>query len=219
MRILFCLLCLAFAGCRTAGRIKSKLATVTAVPDAGKPATLHSDVIIASLPIPAGSNVTVTKTEATPTEPAKEVTRVEVSEATEWKKTETKVQADTGTVDTSVAKHRIDAAETRYLLFASMGAAILAGLFIYIKYPTPALMCGAASVIFFLAWKLADLPSWFWVVGVSAISGGVLLWRGYERREAEEKKHAEELAKAKAIAVPVAPPIPVVVTNQPTPST
>lgn len=147
------------------------------------------------MPLPAGSKLTVTKIEPmaaipatdgykeVPAQPAREITEVVLPKETEWRKTGTRIQANTGTVDTSIAKHRIDAAENRYLLFASLGAAIAAGFFLYIKYPTPALICGAASVVFFLAWKLADLPDWFYVVGVGGLVGAFCLWRGHERGE------------------------------------
>jgi hypothetical protein len=182
------------------------------------------------LTLPAGSTVTVTKFGAVAWEPAtgsrpevkaqpaREVTQVELSRDTTWQKEETKIAANTGTIDTTVATHRIDVESHKILLYAAIGAMVVAGIFVYLKYPTPALMCGAAAVIFFLAWKLSDLPPWFYVIGVGGFVGAVALHRGYERREKEEKAHAEELAKAKALAVPVAPPVPVVVTNRTTPS-
>ncbi len=194
--------CFAGGGCHffQKGVIRSGTTTVIGQPDAGKPASLaesHSD---GALALPAGSRLVVTKWEPVPwvpavdgrpevkAEPAKEVTEVILAKDSMWHRSETRVQADTGTVDTSIAKARIAATENRYLLFASLGAAIAAGLFLYIKYPTPALICGAASIVFFLAWKLSDLPSWFYVVGVAALAGAFALWRGHERGE----KHAAE---------------------------
>lgn len=97
------------------------------------------------------------------------------------------VQASTGTVDTSVALRKVAAAEARVLLYAALGAAVGAAVFLWLKYPTPALICGAASVVFFLAWKVSDLPSWFWVVGAVALAGAGALWLGHERGE----KHAK----------------------------
>lgn len=210
------------AGCSTVGRIKTKAVSVFAVKDSGKPAQLAENHETAVLPLPAGSKAVMTSfpatagvpaTDTTPEiqpQPARTVTEFVLSKPTEWKKTGTYISADTGTVDVSIAKHRIDVASRKPLLFAAIGAAFAAGVFMYLKYPTPALMCGAASIVFFLAWKLSDLPSWFYVIGVGGIVGAVALHRGYERREKEERERAEELAKAKAIAV-VAPPSPAVV--------
>jgi len=232
--IVAALLIFLFGGCSMFGKrpkISGNGFSVIGVPDAGKAATLDSGTSIASLPIPAGSTLVMTKVspmEAIPAsdkspavaaQPAKEVVEVKLSGPTEWRKTESSVKADTGTVDTSIAKHRIDVESSKILLYAAIGAMVVAGVFVYLKYPTPALMCAAAAVIFFLAWKLSDLPSWFYVIGVGGIVGAVALHRGYERRENEAKEHAEELAKAKALAVPAAPPVPVVVTNPTVPTT
>lgn len=195
--LLFAFVGLALSGCALwqKGKIKAHGITVAGVPDAGKAATLDSDTSVASLPIPAGSTLTLTKfeamratpaTETTPevkAQPAREVTEIVLSKPTEWRKNETRVHADTGTADTSIAQHRIDVAENRYLLFAALGASVAAGFFLYIKYPTPAMICASASIVFFLAWKLSDLPSWFYVVGVAALVGAFALWRGHEKGE------------------------------------
>lgn len=184
------------------GKIKAPGIAVTGVPDAGKAAVLDSDTSAASLPIPAGSTLTLTKFEAmraipatdtTPevkAQPAREVTEIVLSKPTEWRKNETKVHADTGTVDTSIAQHRIDAAENRFLLWASLAAMGAAGLFLYLKYPTPAFICGGAAVVLFAAWKLAGLPPWFHVIGISAIVGAFALWRGHVRGENDGVKAA-----------------------------
>lgn len=201
--LLAALLIVLFGGCSMFGKrpkISGNGFSVVGPADAGKPATLDSGSSVASLPIPAGSSLVMTKTEAVraipatdqtaavAAQPAKEVVEVKLAGATEWRKIESTVKADTGTVDTSIAKHRIDAAENRYLLFAAIGAAVAGGFFLYIKYPTPAMMCGVASVVFFLAWKLADLPDWFWGVGALAVGGGLFLYLGHRRGEADGVK-------------------------------
>jgi len=232
--IVAALLIFLFGGCSMFGKrpkISGNGISVIGVPDAGKAATLDSGTSLASLPIPAGSTLVMTKVspmEAIPAsdkspavaaQPAKEVVEVKLAGPTEWRKTESTMKADTGTVDTSIAKHRIDAEENRFLLFASLGALAAAGVFLYLKFPTPAMMCAGASAVLFIAWKVAGLPPWFHVIGFCAVAGAIFLHRGYERREKEAKEHAEELAKAKALAVPAAPPVPVVVTNPTTPTT
>ncbi len=202
MKTLPIILVLIFSGCAlTRGRITSGGLTVTSPKD-GNSASIDKADIKQSVGIPAGSVVKITKWEPVAWHPAtadqpevkaqpgREVTEVELSRDTQWRKDETKIVADTGTVDTSIAKHRIDAAENRYLLFAAIGAAVAGGFFLYIKYPTPALMCGGASIVFFLAWKLADLPDWFWAVGMLAIGGGVFLWLGHKRGENDGVKAA-----------------------------
>lgn len=202
MRAILTILCLAFCGCKTVGRIKTDLVDLVAVKDAGKPAQLDESKGVATLPIPAGSRLVVTKfepvlavpaTDSSPAvapQPAREVTEVVLSRDTEWKRDETRIAADTGVVDTSIAKRRIDAAENRILLYLSIGCAVLAGVFVYLKYPTPAMMAGAASVVSFMAWKLAGLPDWFHLIAFCLMAGGVALWFGHRRGERDGVKAA-----------------------------
>ncbi len=187
--VIVALLIVLLYGCKTVGRIKSGGTIVAGVVDAGKAATLATGESKQSVAIPAETPVSVTRIEAvpatdkTPFEPAREVFSFTPAKETRWEAVSSTLRADTGTVDTSIAMKRIEAAETRYLLFASLGAAMAGGLFVYIKYPTPALMCGAASVVFFLAWKLSDLPDWFYVIGVVAAVGGIIMWKAHDRGE------------------------------------
>lgn len=197
-----------FGGCLHSmkGRITAPGVTVQGPKD-GNNVSLASDTAASTLTLPAGSKLTTVKWEpvrwqpATPTspevkaQPAREETTVVLAADTVWRRDETKITADTGVIDQTVALRRIQTAENRYLLFASIGAAIAAGLFVYIKYPTPALLCGGASVVFFLAWKLADLPDWFYVVGVGGCIAGVVMWKAHERGEKDEREAASTLVK------------------------
>lgn len=163
--------------------------------DAGKPATLSTVKAGETAVIPAGSTIKVTETPAQPAKPAnatesaspaipaKRTVEIVPSAPMEWQRTEQTVNANTGTVDTSVAEKRIDAQESRPLLYASIAAAVAAALFIYLSYPTPAMACGIASVVFFMAWKVSGLPQWFWAVGLLACGVGGALYLGYERGE------------------------------------
>lgn len=175
------------SGCAGVGRIKLPGVSVTGVPDAGKPAQVATSSAGVSVPLPEGSKVVITKSEAVaatpsaPAIPAKETTEIIPAGPTEYHQTESTVKADTGTVDTSIASKRIEAQESRPLLYAAIGAALAAGFFVYRAYPTPAICCGAASVVFFMAWKVSGLPSWFWAVGLAAIVGGGALWLGHNR--------------------------------------
>lgn len=191
MRILLPVIALCLlSGCslfNRGGKISTGGVTVTAQPDAGKPATLSTAEAGTSMAIPAGSTIKVTQTEAQPatkdkpSAPAITVTEIVPSAPTEIRHTEKKVNADSGTVDTSVALKKIEAAESRVLLYVSIGAALLAGFFVWAQYPTPAIACGVASAVFFMAWKLTDLPDWFWAVGAVAIAAGVAIYLGHKR--------------------------------------
>lgn len=192
------LLPLLLAGCsvfQPKPRIRSEGTTVVGVQDAGKPATLSTVKAGETAVIPAGSTIKVTETPAQPAKPAnateaaspaipaKRTVEIVPSAPMEWQRTEQTVNANTGTVDTSVAEKRIDAQESRPLLYASIAAAIAAALFVYLSYPTPAMACGIASVVFFMAWKVSGLPQWFWAVGLLACGVGGALYLGYERGE------------------------------------
>ena len=167
--------------------------TVQGPADAGKPATLETLNTGVTVPLPAGSKIVVTETEAipatpeAPAKPAVTVTEITPGGVTEIRKTEASVKADTGTVDTSVAKAKIQAEESRVLLYAALGAAALAALFVWLQYPTPALISGAAAVVFFLAWRVSGLPSWFWGLGVAVIALAGGLYFGFERAEKPKK--------------------------------
>lgn len=170
------------------------------VKDAGKPAVLNTSTAGESVALPAGSKITATETKAVPAQsatptapaqaaqPAQTVTVIEPAGPTEWRKTEVTVHADTGTVDTSVANRKIDAAESRPMLYAAIGAAALAAVFLWLKYPTPALISGIGAVVFFLAWKASGLPPWFWAIGVAAVVGGAALYFGHEKGELFHKQ-------------------------------
>lgn len=201
-------LLVAFSGCSMFAKrpsISGGGFSVVGPADAGKPATLDSGASVATLPLPAGSTLVMTKSEATKAipatdqtpavaaQPAKEVVEVKLAGPTEWRKTESTVKADTGTVDTSVATHRIDVEERRWLLFAAIGCGI-AGLICKASFPAwPSISNGLlmAAVAAGAAWKLSDIPAWLWavVIGVS-----VLLVMGYKRREKDEREAAAALA-------------------------
>lgn len=208
------ILCLLFGGCALFQ--KKGIATigknsVTAVQDAGKPATLATSDGKESVAIPKDTEVIITKDAATPTTPARETTRIHFNSPTEWQKFTATVAANTGTVDTSIAKQKIDAAESRPLLYASIGAALAAGFFLYRAYPTPAFICGGAAVVFFMSWKASGLPDWFWAVGACALAGAVALYLGHERGE-----KAAVVAGTPVTPVEIKPPVfsPTVTPNQ-----
>jgi len=184
VKTLLVLSCLLLSGCalfNRGGKISTGGVTVTAQPDAGKPATLSTAEAGTSMAIPAGSTIKVTQTEATPASPATTVTEIVPSAPTEIRHTEKKVNADSGTVDTSVALKKIEAAESRVLLYAAIVAALAAGFFVWASYPTPAIACGVASAVFFMAWKLSDLPDWFYVLGAVAAAAGIAIYFGHKR--------------------------------------
>lgn len=189
---------LCMTGCAVFGKrpqIRAGDVSVTGLPDAGKPATLGTSQSGESLPLPAGSRIIETKTDAVPAkaataespavpaQPARTVTEIIPGAATVLQRTESTVHADTGTVDTSIAAHKIDAAESRPLLYAAIVAAAAAGFFVWRAYPTPALACGIASAVFFLAWKVSGLPDWFWAIGLLAAGVAGALYIGHEKGE------------------------------------
>ena len=187
---------LPFCGCtyfQKHGLIKAGGVEVAGVKDAGKPATLATEHKEESLAIPEGSKITVTKIEAVapvlatketpgqPAQPAKEVTEVILAKDSEWRRSAESVKADTGTVDTSVRQHEIDVASSQPLLYAAIASGLAAILCLYLKYPTPAAMCGGAALVFLVAWKVSNAPPWLWGLGACGIAAAVALYLGHER--------------------------------------
>lgn len=185
------------SGCAVLGKrgvIKSGDTTVQGVANAGTPTTLNTSNAGTTVPLPAGSTITVTKEEAIPAKPAtanepakpavpaKETTVITPSAATEYRHTEATIRADTGTVDTSVAKHAQDVAERRWLLWVAIGC-MVGGLVIRSMMPAwPSLSNGLlmAAVAAGVSWKLADVPSWIWLC---VLAGVGLMVAGYKRAE------------------------------------
>lgn len=176
--------CLLLSGCalfKPKGTINVGKASVTAVADAGKPATLATSDAKESVAIPKDTTVTITEHAATPTTPAYKVTELHFNSPTEWQKFAVTTAANTGTVDTSVAKAKVGAQESRPLLYAAILSGLGAILFVYLSYPTPAMLCGASAGLFFLAWKVSDLPPWFWALGLVGLAAGAALYFGHRK--------------------------------------
>lgn len=175
------------------GTISTPSGSVSATKDAGKPATLDTNTKTEEITLPPHSVVTTTKLAASPAfaktdltpavaaQPEREITVVTIPSEAKWQKISTQLSANTGTTDTSIAKAKIDAEESRILLYASIASAVAAGFFVYRAYPTPAISCGTGSVVFFLAWKMTGLPDWFWAIGALGIAGAIFLYIGHER--------------------------------------
>lgn len=175
-------------GCHTPPKIRSGTAAVRGVADAGTPAVLKTDEVVAGFTIPAGSRVTMSRAEATPSAPAIEQMHVDVARDSEFKQSRATFDASTGTVDTSVAKHRIDSEERRWLLWAAIGA-LLAGFVVRSLLPAwPALSNGllVSAAIAGVAWKVAMIPDWFLAIGATVAA---LLALGYKRAEWDANKN------------------------------
>ncbi len=193
-------LVLLLSGCSLMpSRIKVGDSVVTPPKDNGTAATLSTFNAGQALKLAAGSRLVMTKFHsvagipetkdqpAVAPQPEKEVTEIYPSADTEWHKTEATVAANSGTVDTSIRTHEIDVAASKPLLYAAILSAALGVFFIYRAYPTPAIGCFIAAVVFFAAFKVSGLPSWFWGLGLVGIAGGAALYFGHERGLATPK--------------------------------
>lgn len=164
---------------------------VTPPEQVGKAATIDKREGKSSFVIPAGTAVTVTRTEAQaavgdrPAIPATSVTAYRFEKPSEFLAFDTTTSANSGTVDTSVALHAQDIQSKRPLLYAALASMLGAVVWLFLKFPTPALLCGVASGVFFAAWKLADMPSWVWAVGVAAVGVAVGMHAGFFKGERE----------------------------------
>lgn len=183
------------AGCASfeAGKIRLPGVAVNPVKDAGSPAQVATSEAGVSLVLPKGSRIVKREIKGMAYRPASKgqlevketpsqtITEIIPGDETTYTEKESTVAATTGTTDTSLAKHRVDAEESRPLLYAAIGAALAAGFFVWRAYPTPAMACGAASIVFFMAWKVSGLPEWFWAVGLACVVGGGAIYIAHER--------------------------------------
>lgn len=158
------------------------------VPEAGKPATLTSGESMRGFRIPANSKVAITRTDATASTPAVELAQFEFSEPSEYQETSARVDASTGTIDTEVAKRRIDVASKAPFLYAAIACVLGAIGCMIARFPVAALLSGIGAASFFALWKMSDLPSWFVSVAAVAVAGGVFLILGYKRAEWDANK-------------------------------
>lgn len=177
---------LLLAACSTLPRIRIGKAEVAAPKDAGTPATLKQGETKTGMAIPPKTKVSIVKTEAipataeTPARPATETLTFDFSQASEFIQTANTLAASTGTVDTSVAKKRIETESKAPLLWAGIACLGVGVVLFVLKWPGPALLCGIGSGAFFAAWKIADIPWW---AGLLAIGAAVFLVVGFLRKE------------------------------------
>lgn len=178
-------LCLLFGGCalfRKAGpTVTLGNAHVEAPTQVGKPATIEQSDAKSDFTVPAGSVIRIVERPATPTTPASRVTEWTLKGDTKFESFDTTTKAQSGTTDNTQALHAQDLKSKEPLLYAALACVLGAALFVYLKYPTPAVLCGIAGGVFFAAWKLADLPPWMWGAGAVAAAGGVFLYFGHEK--------------------------------------
>ena len=184
--ITFALAALAFTGCAA---FRARVATATASAIAPADPATPAKVEEAALPIPAGSTVEVRRETITPAptpdEPSPTPHSIETLTITPAADTRlTLARAESGTQrapDARAALRREDNKARAPLLMAALSAAGLAALAVFLRYPTPAILCGIGSVVFFLAWQVASLPQWVWITGGGAIAIAAGLYFGHER--------------------------------------
>ncbi len=180
--IMLAIFCWMLCGCamfQKKGVIKSGGATVAAVADAGKPATLATSDGKESLAIPKDTTVTITEHEATPTAPAFKVTELHFNTPTEWQKFTATVAANTGTMDTSVALKKIDVDSRKPLLYMMIAAILAAAFSMYTEHPNAAMWCAGGAAVFFAAWRISAIPEWVICIGVLACGGAIGMHLGF----------------------------------------
>jgi hypothetical protein len=162
--------------------------------DNGTPVTVGKSDSGVSLVLPAGSKVVKREikglgyrpaTKDTPAQqqtPDETITEIIPGGPTEYHETKQSVNASSGTVDTSVANHKIDVEDRSKLLWVAIGCGI-AGLVVKSMLPAwPSLSNGLliASPCAFAAWKFAEVPAWLWGAVIVVV---LLLVAGYKRAE------------------------------------
>lgn len=174
------------SGCSSVPRLKVRARgeefNVVGNRDAGTPASAKSGGSVTTLPLAAGSKVTWT---SAPNVEAG-VVSVELSAPSEFRVESHASEASTGTIDTTVAKHRIDTeaatAERKPLLWVAIGCGVLGVILRVVVKEWPAWGNGfmLAGAVAGLAWKVAEIPWWAFL---AVILGVLLLVLGYKRKE------------------------------------
>jgi hypothetical protein len=184
----------AFGGCAGLPKIKLPGLTVQGPKENGSPAVASSSEAGETLPIPQGSRIVKREIKglgyrpalngqpAREETPAETITEITLAGPSLYTSKQNTVNASTGTVDTSIAKKKIDAAENRWLLWAAIGCGI-GGVVLRSMLPawgglSNGLLIGAALA--FASWKLAEIPPWIWAVAIGIM---VILALGYKRAE------------------------------------
>jgi hypothetical protein len=187
-RLVYLLPLVILTGCVRLPKIDFGGKQVIAPRDAGSPATLAQNEGKSTLVIPAETKVVSTETypvpatATTPYVPRQITTEWSFSKPTSFEMWSKDAQASTGTIDTTVAKHRIDVADRSKLLWIAIGCGV-AGIIVRSLLPAwPALSNGLliAAPCAFAAWKFSDVPSWLWAI-ILGIVGFMAL--GYKKAE------------------------------------
>lgn len=182
------LLSLTLVGCAHLPKINFGKDTVVGPRDAGKPATLTKGEGKTMLGVPEGTEVVTVEsdptpaTEKTPYIPRQVTTSWKFSQPTAFETWRADTHADTGTVDTTIAQHRIDVAESRWLLFTAIACGICGILARSLLPAWPAIPNGLfiAAACAGLSWKLSDIPSYLWAIVLGIV---IVLILGYKRAE------------------------------------
>jgi hypothetical protein len=169
---------LLLTGCASLPRISVGDTQIIGPKDAGKPATLNQGEARETFTAPAGSTRTLT------TAPTGETVETwEFTAPVPVQATRSHLAANTGTVDTSIAKHRIDAQERRWLLWAGIGAIGLGVLLIanpYVRWPLGGALFAGCGALFLFAHQQPQLFAVALVIAglaVGVIGGGELMER------------------------------------------
>lgn len=169
------LLALMLSGCGTIPRIPKitlpHIGSVTAPQDPGTPAKVDKTEITTTVPVPAGSEVAVSMDGET---------RVTLKEPTTLTQTVESTSATTGTIDQTVAQHRIDADQETILAKhrLAIGAALLIGGIVVafvlpgpMRWPMAGALSGGVGLLLIL---MPNPPAWMVMLLVGGAAAFVL---------------------------------------------
>jgi hypothetical protein len=166
---------LVFSGCKTPPRATIDGASAIGVLDAGTPATANKDEYVTEFEIPKGSQLVITKVDATQTTPATVVESWMFSESTKYASTSTNASASSGTIDTAVASHRIDVEAREPLMYTGIGLIIAGAILVFNpwwRWPLGGIGFAGAGALFLFA---HDNPRLFSIgVGLCIAAGCIM---------------------------------------------
>lgn len=184
-KILLCATLFLLIGC-TSGKLRIGRTVVQPPPNAQTPSFANTGEKTVETSIPAGTVKETVKTQGNATESPKEVTRYVFPEATTEKTVEITQSASLSNErapDQTVALRKEENNARAPLLYAAIGACVVGIGFIFMKWPTPAACSFGAGIIFFIAWQVSGLPSWFFMLGFLVLAAGIGVMLGFKRKE------------------------------------
>jgi len=166
---------LVFTGCSFVPKAKVGTASVTGVKDQGTAATIDAGKATSGFDIPQGSKYVVTRVDPGLDMPQTVVEEWTFSAPSRFTSASETTRASTGTVDNTIAKHRITEQSRKWIMWVGIGFIGLGALLAfnpYMRYPLGGIgLAGTGGLLLFAH----SHPTLFYIaIGVGALAAGIM---------------------------------------------